>query len=41
VISIRLPLDCEAGPTPKKKPAEPTPFDLVRRQNDMAVRKRA
>ena len=41
VISIRLPLDCEQVVTPRKMRATPTPFELARKQNEMAVRKSA
>jgi two-component system, cell cycle sensor histidine kinase DivJ len=40
VISIRLPLDCEAA-APRKKGGELAPFELPRKQNDMQVRKSA
>jgi cell cycle sensor histidine kinase DivJ len=40
-ISIFLPLDCETAAFPKKKSAMPTPFELARKQNEIAVRKSA
>jgi cell cycle sensor histidine kinase DivJ len=41
VISISLPLDCEAGKPAKKRNNAPTPFELARKQNEIAVRKSA
>jgi cell cycle sensor histidine kinase DivJ len=41
VISISLPLDCEASKPAKKRSNAPTPFELARKQNEIAVRKSA
>ena len=40
-ISIALPLDCEAKKRAKKRGNTPTPFELARKQNEIAVRKSA
>lgn len=40
-ISIHLPLDCEAGASPRKKSGSLTPFELPHRQNEIQVRKSA
>ena len=40
-ISIALPLDCEAKKLAKKRGNTPTPFELARKQNEIAVRKSA
>jgi cell cycle sensor histidine kinase DivJ len=40
-ISIALPLDCEATKPAKKRGNAPTPFELARKQNEIAVRKSA
>jgi cell cycle sensor histidine kinase DivJ len=42
VISIRLPLDCEAAMAPpRRKTSALTPFELARKQNEIQVRKSA
>lgn len=41
IISIRLPLDCEAGVTHRKKGGALTPLDAPRRQSHTQVRKSA
>jgi cell cycle sensor histidine kinase DivJ len=40
-VSIALPLDCEATKPAKKRGNAPTPFELARKQNEIAVRKSA
>ena len=40
-ILIALPLDCEATKPVKKRGNAPTPFELARKQNEIAVRKSA
>jgi cell cycle sensor histidine kinase DivJ len=40
-VSIALPLDCEATKPARKRGNAPTPFELARKQNEIAVRKSA